>query len=1605
MSSYYRNVTGNLNPGDIAKSSDINHIQQHIKDSERALLSDLHNREPYVLGVNEGYKNSFIITAAPKQSGRYIDSSNTDFNVEDQKDNFININYNDVRQPIVKTKTSLYSIITKLRNTSNRDIPVVFEIQDEDGRPLRSNTVTVLKNQEFANYEIVFDLDFYPTPPGLNFEDLKKRDGKDIPPRTKEESFDEGYEEMLEEHKKESDENRPFTAGVSKLFFVINRTNLNVTDLNTTDEEEVSFDPNTSLGVYCIDESPFPDKDIFAEQRTEKTWSLTDKNIYYQDVYANEMTYLCSGGQAIIEGEKVTCIDTHVSVEGGSSLGNVVTQIYMDNEGHLHGANKKASFTTNVDEFEEDEDDIVPIASLPIALILTYSNDAYGTSKEPLIIQEGHNQLPRSHHERLRRLEKQMDWSNDIALPSRLKITFSDGDWLDENGEKIQLLPDFFTGQVDSDFIKKEDVYLTTDSNGNLVAKISEETTQTIPVTLKEKLKDDKGKKIKLEKTDVLNVSAFSSIKHVIHDSKKGTLVLDNKRVEGDSIATSKKDAKATEYNPWDDSAANRPKGTKYEKHKREYKVVSGKNGAHDSSSYYPGMTFYTDTNYKMHKLTIPIHEFENCSGVKFYIWRRQKTNNKKNTVWLEKLIYTSDVYSLKKAKVKGKKQYMDKGFTINFGKGGLSLPKAQYVIIALPIPKSGTGSMFVETYKPKNSKDFCIRYKGAANASHFILTERYPEIWYNSASAIVTKEGFYKTGEVVSDTLTWEVPADGLERIKSVTPIVDNNITYGNKKKDSVVISVNTGGDWIEVTPNQENQINSGGATTFKWKMEFKGDGKSTPKLSYNSKKGYAIKFVITRDKPGAGTNFSKGIELNQNMCITSKAIDGDEALRQYIGDRNFALTHSRFSGYEFARVWAEKVENKNLLIDIQASDRDYQYKKGGSTNPNENRGGTVDLWSLHYCDLTLDDFEKISVDYSDYDEKLEYDENNMRLKLDSEHSYNDNDIQILSLTDFQKKTNSIDNKEESEEPSMVFSEKKTVDNNQIFSKKIYTNPIDLTKYTGLKVKLKNIISPGTTAATLKGLGMYFSTTEEVDAPSNIKNLPEELYKEEILKDAETLPDIIDPDESSADYYDGKLVQITHESDPDKDGNKVYSNGFFKYIKVYDEDKKKFVWKKEQVFDLRSYCIYQLGDIKCSDDDTSFEFRIEIDQNSNIFKHVKEIGFVTLNDEDLYSFSQDSISTKITGTKLETEGKIKISFRDEEGNVPDISEKKIVETIGSATNNYTLGDTGDIEIDLKTQGGTTAKGECTFKFNGAKKDDKIYSSCSTKVEYDFTENKNEITVSEEKILHPEDVKIDIDSIKALSEDYITIYDPGETKVKFVKADTSKDLVTIQDKITLNKTTYRTDGPTYDIEKTYPETSQISIKYKDTLLDNEVRTLCYVNNPFEGGLSDYKHIGIQLATDTYIPKDSLKLNICAKENGEDVIASVNLPTMNTIYDPVASGSTNKSSPINLSQIFKKFDSKDKKIKSISISTTKYFYTFMQKILVETDSSQKTCVKAMVNLFIGKIVLYKARTIPIYHNKMRYKFYATEDGEIIHAGQNKVKENIAIRKIGAVLDYD
>lgn len=571
MPSYYNQVEGNLFEGDIAKAEDINHIQDNIEDALQGFMDGLHDHESFILGSGEEHKDDFVLTLAKKVNGEYLDSYNINF--EQSEEQWININRESVKQPLIKTKSSTYSVVARFKNDSKKDIPIVCELQNEDGTVKRANTITLLA-ETTDDYEVVFDLDYCPAPPGIDFDNLKEGDGEYLPAKLNEKYFDEGFRD---EHNDEI-EHRIFTAGVSKFFFVVKAPNYNALDFSENGDEDTTFDPASSLGICCKAGSDFaPDKEIYLEIENNGTFHLDEnkRNLYFKDIYAKGTTYECSGGMAIVGGEPVKCIDTHITVEGGSTYGNLLTQVYMDDWGHLRSVDKEVLLSTDPDDFEDSEADRPPLNFLKVALILTYSNSLYDSAKEPLVIQDGYGQRPRSHHERIRRLEKEIDWTQDKALPGRIKWNLTGQDMVQPEEEKDALFnypmapsDDDTTKKNTEDVEKIKSVYTTTDADGNVVVKFAKNEVESLTVTLKEETKDAKGKDLKLEKTDDLNVSSFGTIKNMKHDSKKGTLVLDedSKKKKALGFGIDKKEAKETEFNPWDDSAENRPSDEKVKK-------------------------------------------------------------------------------------------------------------------------------------------------------------------------------------------------------------------------------------------------------------------------------------------------------------------------------------------------------------------------------------------------------------------------------------------------------------------------------------------------------------------------------------------------------------------------------------------------------------------------------------------------------------------------------------------------------------------------------------------------------------------------------------------------------------------------------------------------------------------------------------------------------------------------------------------------------------------------------------------------------------------------------------------------------------------------------
>ena len=1232
MSDYYVKHEGDLFPGRSAKSSDINIIQQNTQDAIKNAINDLTEGESWILGTGSPQdENAFILVPDVKRNGRYIDQMVL---AEGEDADMVSIREVSYRQPITLSRSSVYSIIVKMQNKSELDVPVVFELHDENGL-LIPNMRTVLNLPKNTNtpkeFEVVFDLDYYPTAHGISPTELSEYNPQLVIQNTDEASFesgiDHGNEEKLEN----------ISAGASVIYLYIEALNKNkqkVFDVNTQQDDGYMWnDTDPTFGLVINKNSKYGQ---LLEENTGSgfTRSSVFADIYFKEIYANSPTYQCQVGQAIINGSKVGLADTHVSIGGASSFGNVISYVYMDEKGHLRAQNSdpfNGSEPANPIQVTEPH--------LHIANIITYANDV----KDPIIEQSDETQIetdrskitrPRSHHERIRRLEKKMLYTQDIAIPPRLKYTLTGESWIDTN-PGTDLTSSSYDGSTAKalDSLDKKGYVITTDKDGNFIVKVSEAESFSIPITLKSNTSgkvttnEDKTSIISeaqtsefinaLKTDDISRAQTFAEIKDMSVDITNGKLTLAGKKNETGWVAKTDEEAKKTEFNPWDDDKSNRPTDAKAKPITRQYDVVSGKNGANDWASEFPAMTFYTNTTYKLKKLEVPIYKFKNCTGIKFIIWKRQGPNNKQNTVWYEKRMYTSKVFSLDKAKTKDGYQYMDDGFLIDFGSSGLTLPKGQYVIVCFPIVASGTGTVYVDTYKPANSKDFCIRYHGAANGSHFLLKTRYHEIWYNSVKASGEAITYAKKGSITSGVVSWK----NKENIKSVKPIANLTTPDGTKAK----IYVDVGGGWKEVENNKDNSVTgSGTGESFKWKIEFEGNTKETPTLAYDDKKKYALSFQITRAEPST-SKMTEFRTLDKNLCLTSKVFDGNRILRDYIGDMNIAIDDNKFSNFEFARVWGTDSSDKSLLIDISASDTIKEIKDSNN-NPVVDENGKqlyYPLYSLHYVDLTLDDMENTSVDYNNYDPTLEEDEHNLRLKLDTENSYNDADIKIVNPNDFvvdssllPTTTNSEENNESSEEESSntIIDLRKIVasESNQTLAKATFTNTLDFSKYAGVKIGIK---LNGDTNGTVSGLALYVSSQNEIDTPSNLNN--------ENVLDAlpDGLPDLNSAQEDIIAQYSNQIVvDIVNDNGT---AQKVY------YKSVWNSTEQKWEW--QMLHDVRSYNLYEL--INRSTKTNTLQntgstqyYEMSVDPNSINLQYVKEIGLIILNDEGKYTNS--SINT-----------------------------------------------------------------------------------------------------------------------------------------------------------------------------------------------------------------------------------------------------------------------------------------------------------------------------------------------------------------------------------------
>lgn len=481
---YYNMVIGDISSSQIAKSEDINRIQSNIQSAFAESITDMFGDSCILDGDEEALK----ITPTPD----HIDQENKNFDDENSLISFYDRYF---RQEIVIEKSEIQSIRVQMENNSRIEPTVFAEIRDLDmnlKKESNAKLTSTIEQEEPIDIDFIFNLEHLPVgsyyfiirPIDINSIDLIADGDESI--------YDKITADMFQ---LKIDRGGNYNEGLDASYNGVDYLSSNLLD------GEVQFDGDIAVT------------------------SENNYDLYFEHVYSDGNTYLITPAYCMVGGQKVHPVDTHVTIDGPSKGKNRIDLVTLTEDGLLE-------VTQGIPYVGDKEEENYPVNAigLKVAYITTYANSASswtcpecghvnsgniegcsecGTSvnnKIPLIEQDDDNNVTRQRDilERLRRLEKKMDYQVQNNLPSRIKYTcnvdptlITDGQMVTVDGEQV--------------FIAAEDSYLfniTTNENGELVGTFKEGLTETKAWSIAEKVTTTTStKKITTGKMSTTDVS------------------------------------------------------------------------------------------------------------------------------------------------------------------------------------------------------------------------------------------------------------------------------------------------------------------------------------------------------------------------------------------------------------------------------------------------------------------------------------------------------------------------------------------------------------------------------------------------------------------------------------------------------------------------------------------------------------------------------------------------------------------------------------------------------------------------------------------------------------------------------------------------------------------------------------------------------------------------------------------------------------------------------------------------------------------------------------------------------------------------------------------
>lgn len=414
--SYYEKVNGTISAGKTARSNDIHLIQSHIQSAMKSMIGDMFGTGA-VLGKDE---NALSLYSTSQHIDQKSEATSTSMGWLP----FLDVYY---KQPIIITKSSIETIKIKYQNLSNVSATAYGEIRDNDFNLIQETNVSLEPGEAGDVKEAEFNFYLNHLQVGLYYFVLRpiSISATDLTINGDETPYDTIDETM-------------FLVGYDG-------------DGTYGGELQASYDGNTYLDSNILLE------DIQYDEDGDIITSVPD--LIFEQIYSSGTTYLINKGSAIILGEKVYPLDTHVTIDPPSSDGDRTDLVTLTTDGRLNVI-KGSIYNTTKDSVEDyyPKDD----TGLKIAYITSYQvggskwicpncgNTNYktnicpkceaampsGSNKIPLLEQNDENGKTRTRDilERIRRLEKKVSYQEQNNSPVRIKYNCVVDPILSNNG-------------------------------------------------------------------------------------------------------------------------------------------------------------------------------------------------------------------------------------------------------------------------------------------------------------------------------------------------------------------------------------------------------------------------------------------------------------------------------------------------------------------------------------------------------------------------------------------------------------------------------------------------------------------------------------------------------------------------------------------------------------------------------------------------------------------------------------------------------------------------------------------------------------------------------------------------------------------------------------------------------------------------------------------------------------------------------------------------------------------------------------------------------------------------------------------------------------------